>query len=175
MLDTLITSKTRVKLLLKFFLNSNNAAYLRSLSGEFGESTNAIRGELNRFEEAGLLESFLKGNKKMYQANVRHPLFNDIHNLLLKHTGIDQVIERILNNIGDLEQAWVVGDFARGKDSPIIDLLLAGKNIDIAYLSTLIEKTETLIHRRIRYIILNGKEVKENLKTFTEALLLFKR
>lgn len=164
-----------MKLLLKFFLNSNNAAYLRSLSGEFGESTNAIRGELNRFEEAGLLESFLKGNKKMYQANVRHPLFNDIHNLLLKHTGIDQVIERILNNIGDLEQAWVVGDFARGKDSPIIDLLLAGKNIDIAYLSTLIEKTETLIHRRIRYIILNGKEVKENLKTFTEALLLFKR
>ncbi|MDD3011868.1 MAG: ArsR family transcriptional regulator, partial [Bacteroidales bacterium] len=118
MLDTLITSKTRVKLLLKFFLNSNNAAYLRSLSGEFGESTNAIRGELNRFEEAGLLESFLKGNKKMYQANVRHPLFNDIHNLLLKHTGIDQVIERILNNIGDLEQAWVVGDFAQGKDSP---------------------------------------------------------
>jgi hypothetical protein len=174
-LDTLITSKTRVKLLLKFFLNSNNAAYLRSLSGEFGESTNAIRGELNRFEEAGLLESFLKGNKKMYQANVRHPLFNDIHNLLLKHTGIDQVIERILNNIGDLEQAWVVGDFAQGKDSPIIDLLLVGKNIDIAYLSTLIEKTETLIHRRIRYIILNGKEVKENLKTFSEALLLFKR
>jgi len=174
-LDTLITSKTRVKLLLKFFLNSNNAAYLRSLSGEFGESTNAIRGELNRFEEAGLLESFLKGNKKMYQANVRHPLFNDIHNLLLKHTGIDQVIERILNNIGDLEQAWVVGDFAQGKDSPIIDLLLVGKNIDIAYLSTLIEKTEALIHRRIRYIILNGKEVKENLKTFSEALLLFKR
>jgi len=164
-----------VKLLLKFFLNSNNAAYLRSLSGEFGESTNAIRGELNRFEEAGLLESFLKGNKKMYQANVRHPLFNDIHNLLLKHTGIDQVIERILNNIGDLEQAWVVGDFAQGKDSPIIDLLLVGKNIDIAYLSTLIEKTEALIHRRIRYIILNGKEVKENLKTFSEALLLFKR
>ncbi|HPE86935.1 MAG: ArsR family transcriptional regulator [Bacteroidales bacterium] len=164
-----------MKLLLKFFLNSNNAAYLRSLSGEFGESTNAIRGELNRFEEAGLLESFLKGNKKMYQANVRHPLFNDIHNLLLKHTGIDQVIERILNNIGDLEQAWVVGDFAQGKDSPIIDLLLVGKNIDIAYLSTLIEKTEALIHRRIRYIILNGKEVKENLKTFSEALLLFKR
>ncbi|MDD3011711.1 MAG: hypothetical protein PHU97_10385 [Bacteroidales bacterium] len=74
-----------------------------------------------------------------------------------------------------MEQAWVVGDFAQGKDSPIIDLLLVGKNIDIAYLSTLIEKTEALIHRRIRYIILNGKEVKENLKTFSEALLLFKR
>ena len=51
MLDTLITSKTRIKLLLKFFLNAQTKSYLRSLEGEFGESTNAIRLELNKFEE----------------------------------------------------------------------------------------------------------------------------
>ncbi len=50
MLGTLITSKTRVKLLLKFFLNSNAKAHLRGLETEFGESSNAIRLELNRFE-----------------------------------------------------------------------------------------------------------------------------
>ena len=55
MIETLISSKTRIKLLLKFFLNSNTTAYLRSLESEFGESTNAIRIELNRLEEAGML------------------------------------------------------------------------------------------------------------------------
>ena len=53
MLESLITSKTRIKLLLKFFLNSSTKAYLRGLEAEFGESTKAIRLELNRFEQIG--------------------------------------------------------------------------------------------------------------------------
>ena len=51
MIETLISSKTRVKLLLKFFLNSRNTAYLRNLEEEFEESTNGIRVELNKFEK----------------------------------------------------------------------------------------------------------------------------
>ena len=54
MLDSLITSKTRVKLL-KFFMNPETRSYLRSLAEEFGESTNAVRVELNRLEKAGIL------------------------------------------------------------------------------------------------------------------------
>jgi DNA-binding transcriptional regulator PaaX len=68
MIETLISSKTRVKLLLKFFLNSKNSSYLRGLEAEFGESTNAIRLELNKLEEAGLLSSELNGNKKFFKA-----------------------------------------------------------------------------------------------------------
>jgi DNA-binding MarR family transcriptional regulator len=56
-LDTLIQSKTRLKLLLRFFLNPESSAYLRGLAQEFNESTNAVRVELNRFEEAGLIQS----------------------------------------------------------------------------------------------------------------------
>ena len=63
MIESLISSKTRVKLLLKFFLNSKNSSYLRGLESEFGESTNAIRIELNKLEDAGLLSSNLEGNK----------------------------------------------------------------------------------------------------------------
>ena len=173
-LDTLITSKTRIKLLLKFFLNSSNASYLRNLSAEFDESTNAIRGELNRFENAGLLESFNDGNKKMYRANINHPLFNDIHNILLKHTGIDKVIDSILSKIGQLQQAWVVGEFAKGNDSSIIDLILIGTGIDVKFLNELIDKTEKLINRKIRYIILSLKESPEYIQSFPEALLLYK-
>lgn len=64
MIETLISSQTRIKLLLKFFLNSNTKAYLRSLESEFSESSNAIRLELNRLEQSGMLSSFMEGNKK---------------------------------------------------------------------------------------------------------------
>ena len=93
MLETLITSKTRIKLLLKFFLNANNTGYLKNLESEFEDSSNGIRVELNKFEQAGLLSSVLIGNKKIFQANTRHPLFSDIHNIIMKYTGIDQIVD----------------------------------------------------------------------------------
>ena len=64
MIEALISSKTRIKLLLKFFLNSSNRAYLRGLEEEFVESTKAIRLELNNLEKAGMLSIDVHGNKK---------------------------------------------------------------------------------------------------------------
>ena len=99
MLENLITSKTRVKLLLKFFLNSHTQAHLRGLESEFGESTNAIRLELNRFEQAGMLTSHTEGNRKVFSANPSYPLFPEIQNLLHKHLGIDQLIEQVIEKL----------------------------------------------------------------------------
>ena len=95
MLENLITSKTRIKLMIKFFVNSDTTAYLRNLSEEFGESTNGIRQELNRFEDAKLLESKTEQNKKVYQANTNHPYFKDMHHLLLKYVGIDEIVDSV--------------------------------------------------------------------------------
>ncbi len=175
MLDTLITSKTRIKLLMKFFLNSNSEAYLRNLATEFGESSNAIRVELNKFEEAGLLSSTQKGNKKYFQANTKHPLFSSIHNLLLRNIGIDRIIENVISEIGDLMRVYLVGDFAKGKDSAIIDLIFVGDNINTAYLLSLIQKSEKLIKRKIRYLVFGVDEVVEFLKQkdASEYLLLW--
>jgi len=151
LIATLISSKTRIKLLLKFFLNSSNSSYLRGLEQEFGESSNSIRLELNRFEKSGLLKSSLKGNKKYFQANTNHPLFGDIHNIVKKHIGFDQIILNILEKLGDLQQVYVLGAFARGLDSSVIDLMLIG-DINKSYFIQLLEKVEVLIGRRIRYI-----------------------
>ncbi|MED4366387.1 hypothetical protein P9277_07900 [Schinkia azotoformans] len=86
MLDILITSKTRVKLLVKFFGNPNTKSYLRELADEFGDSTNSIRIELNRMVEAGLLNVWSEEPYKVYQANKQHEYFTDIHNIVLKMT-----------------------------------------------------------------------------------------
>lgn len=176
MLDTLITSKTRLKLLLKFFLNSGSRAHLRNLEAEFGESTNSIRLELNKFEDAGLLKSEMNGNKKVFRANTGHPLFQDIHNILLKTIGLDQVVDRVLNKLGNVDKAYVTGDFAHGIDTPIIDLVLVGREINQEYLVKLATKTEELINRKIRYVIFQPQEFEQYRSKLTEKdmLLLWK-
>lgn len=162
MLETLISSKTRIKLLLKFFLNSKMTAYLRSLESEFGDSTNAIRLELNRLEKAGMLSSFMQGNKKMFTANTQHPLFNEVHNILLKHIGIDRLIEGVIDRLGAVERVYLSGQFAKGLDSPIIDLIILG-NIDQAYLIRLISRVEPIIKRKVRYLIYQTVEFTDEL------------
>ena len=173
MIEALITSKTRVKLLLKFFLNSETTSYLRDLAGEFGESTNAIRLELNHMEKAGLLNTRSRGNKKVFQANRQHPLYDIIRQLLLKHTGIDQIIENVVMNLRGLQSAYLTGSFAHGRDSQLIELLLIGSTIDEAYLLQVIEKVKPMIKREIRYTIIevNGSPVQR--PELSEALLLW--
>lgn len=157
MIEALISSKTRIKLLMKFFINSNTTAYLRSLEGEFGESTNAIRIELNRLEKAGLLTTQTSGNKKLFQANTNHPLYREIHNILLKQIGIDKVIAQVVERLGKVEKVYLAGAFSKGTDSPIIDLILIGE-IDRTYLTYLIQKAEEAVKRKIRYLIYSVDE-----------------
>jgi hypothetical protein len=163
MINALITSETRIKLLRKFFLNGSTKAHLRGLETEFGESTNAIRLELNRFEEAGLLNSLRDGNKKVYQANRNHPLFGDIHNIIMKEAGIDRVIEKVIHRLGNLISIYLTGDFARGKDSPVIDLILVGINIDREYLARKVMQAEELVGRKVSYVVLHPDEAENHL------------
>ncbi len=156
LLESLITSKTRIKLLLKFFLNPENQAYLRGLAEELGESTNAIRVELNRLTEAGLLESTTSGRTRLYRANQQHSLFPDLHSVVKKYLGIDKV-QAILNDMGKVELAFITGDYAQGMDSGIIDLVLVGE-IDKAYIQHIVEKAENIIKRKIRVLVLNRGE-----------------
>jgi hypothetical protein len=172
MINALITSETRIKLLRKFFLNSSTRAHLRGLETELGESSNAIRIELNRFEEAGLLHSLRDGNKKIYHANCDHPLFGEIHSIIMKDAGIDRVIEKVIHRIGNLDIVYLTGDFARGKDSPVIDLILVGEDIDREYLARKIMQAEELVGRKVSYVVLLPDEAERHLLKLKKSDLL---
>lgn len=176
MLDSLITSKTRLKLLLKFFSNANTQSYLRSLADEFGESTNSVRIELNRLSDAGFLNSSQEGNTVVYKANKRHPLFPEISGIVSKYLGLDSLIEEVIMKLGDLKQAWVIGDYAKGKDSGLIDLVLVGK-IDENFLQTLVHKAESMIQRKIRTLILQESELSsfEDKLQLNKAIILYNK
>ena len=159
MLESLITSKTRIKLLLKFFINPLTKSYLRELAKEFDVSTNSIRLELNRLEKSNLLISETQGRTVQYKANTKNTLFKDIRSVVLKYVGIDSLIENIISKIGELSSAYIIGDSAHGMDTGIIDIVLIG-NIDKNVLNQLVEKTEKLINRKIKWLILEEKEFK---------------
>jgi len=154
MLESLITSKTRIKLLMKFFLNPGTQAYLRGLATEFGESTNAIRVELNRLTKAKLIKVVNSGRIVEYRANKDHALFNDIRNVVKKFVGLDKLAEALAGKLGDLQSAYIIGDYAKGTDSGLIDLALVG-NVDDKKLKEITSKMENLIKRKIRTLILN--------------------
>jgi predicted transcriptional regulator len=169
----LISSKTRIKLLVRFFFNPAIKSYLRELAKEFDLSTNAVREELNQLTKTNLLKSHKNGRNVYYAANPDHPLFPELKSMVSKMMGMDQVIDGIVNRLGDLEAAYLIGDYAEGKDTGIIDLILVG-NINNYHLADLSKKTERYINRKIRTLVLSSTEYatfKEKMKTQTHLLL----
>ena len=165
LLSGLISSKTRVKLLMRFFLNPQTRSYLRELAKEFDVSTNAVREELNQLTQTHLLKKRKKRPERLSTAPTRtHTLFPELRSMVQKVMGIDQVIEGIVNRIGKLEKAYLIDDYAEGKDSGIIDVLLVG-DIDQYHLNDLTQKTERYVKRKIRHLVLNPDEF----KTFSAA------
>ena len=153
MLETLITSKTRIRILVKFFINVANNGYLRGLAEELNESTNSIRKELNNLLEAGYLERESVNNKIIYRANSKHPLFGVLQKIIRQHIGIDAMVEMILNRIGNIEKVIVIGDYADGKDTGVIEVILIGNDLNSEYIDQLAIKIESEIKRKIKFYI----------------------
>jgi len=152
-LGELITSKTRLRLLIKFFISQANRGYLNGLATEMGESSNAIRKELNHLHDAGYLEKGKSNNKVEYKANIKHPLFDVLQKVVLKHLGLEDLVETVLERMGHVKQIVLVGDYAKGNDSGKIEVFLIGKNLNMEYIAQLEEKIEKLIKRKVSFYL----------------------
>ena len=153
MLNKLITSKTRLRLLIKFFINQANSGYLNGLASEFNESTNSIRKELNHLSEAGYLEKYKDHNKVGYKANIEHPLFDMLQKVVYKHLGLEEIVERVLERMGPIQKILLIGDYAQGLDSGTIDVVLIGNKLNTEYIEALEEKVEGLIERKVNFYL----------------------
>ena len=158
MLDSLITSKTRIRLLVKFFISAANAGHLRGLATEFNESTNAIRKELNNLTEAGYLEKENIQNRVQYKANSKHPLFGSLQDIVRKYLGLDTIVEQVLDRMGAVEQIVLTGDYANGIDSGTIEATIVGHALNENYLKNLEIKIEAVIGRKVRFTLLSAAD-----------------
>jgi glutathione peroxidase-family protein len=140
-------------MLIKFFINTANKGYLNGLANEFNESTNSIRKELNNLSAAGYLLKVKSNNKVIYNANKKHPLFTVLQKVIRQHLGIEEIIDSILDKIGDVNSVAIVGDYAKGIDSGLIKIVLLGSDINVNYLEDLIVKIEKKITRKVSFKI----------------------
>ena len=157
MLGELITSKTRLRLLIKFFISQANKGHLNGLANEMGESTNGIRKELNHLQKAGYLKKFRVNNKVEYKANSNHPLFETLRKVVLKHLGLEDLVEKVLERIGNLDKIILIGDYAKGIDSGVIEVFLIGQDLNMVYISQLEDKVENLIGRKVSKFLFGFK------------------
>jgi len=158
MLGSLITSKMRVQILMRLFLNPDSRAYLRELAQEFDASPGHVRTELQQLSETGLLTSEKDGRQVQYRADRSHPLFPELQSMVRKALGMDRILDSIIERLGKLEAAYLTGDYAQGKDTGIVDLVLVG-DVNPRNLDDLVRKTERYIQRRIRTLVLSADEL----------------
>lgn len=166
-LDKIFSGKIRVQLLTKLLLNPSRTVHLRGLERDLGVSSNTVRTELNKLsemqlikEESNELVAKASTRTKYYSVNTAHPLFKSLRGLILQYVGLDQVVENVLVKLGNVEQVYLTGDLAQGKNSPFVDLVVVG-DVDKTYLYQLIEKAETLIDKKIRVALYISEEFSE--------------
>jgi hypothetical protein len=82
------------------------------------------------------------------------------------------VIEKVIHRIGNLIAVYLIGDFAHGKDSPVIELILVGDSIDSEYLSRKVMQAEKLISRKVNYRVLDPLEAEISLESMKPTELL---
>tara|TARA_X000000950_G_C13921180_1_gene663488 strand:+ start:5636 stop:6085 length:450 start_codon:yes stop_codon:yes gene_type:complete len=140
-------------------VNIANKGYLNSLANEFGESTNSVRKELNNLTNAGYLQYSNMNNKVVYKANTSHPLFKELQSVVRRHLGLEQIAENIFLKIGSVKKIYILGDYAKGIDSGLIEVLIVGDNVDLKYLRDLEKKVEKLISRKVVFLV-SSKETK---------------
>ena len=158
MLNSLITSKTRLRVLVKFFIRAANTGHLNALASEFGESTNGVRKELNKLKDAGYLISNKEQNKVIYRANTEHPLYSVLQQLVKKHLRLDEMVETIVKRIGDVQKIILIGDYAKGIDSGLIEVLLIANDINLEYVDELEKKLKNKIGRKVVFSMQSEEE-----------------
>ena len=92
--------------------------------------------------------------------DITNSLFKDLQSVVKKFVGLDKVAEELAAKLGDIQAAYVIGDYAKGIDSGLIDLVLVGQ-VDDEKLKEVTEKTEGLIDRKIRTLVLKQSDLKK--------------
>ncbi len=167
MLSELFSSRTRIQLLVKLFLNPDISCYLCELAGEFGISPNAVKEELDSLTEAGYLEKKKQGRSLFFRANTAHPIFPELHSIVKKSLGIDKVVEEVRRDLGDVKAVYILDDDAVGKDSGLIDLLIVGE-VKAERLQEYVRITEGKIQRKLRIMMLSQEEFEVSRRVYLQ-------
>ena len=140
-------------MLIKFFISAANNGYLNGLANEFNESTNSIRKELNNLSNAGYLLKSKDNNRVIYNANTSHPMFEVLQKIVRQHLGLEEIVETVIERIGNVDQIALTGKYAKGIDSGIIEIIINGTDVNKDYLENIKPKIKKKIGREVSFLL----------------------
>ncbi len=154
-------------MLIKFFVSAANNGYLNGLASEFNESTNSIRKELNNLSSAGYLLKSKENNRIVYNANTSHPMFEVLQKIVRQHLGLQDIVETVIDRIGDVDQIALTGKYAQGIDSGNIEIVINGLKVNNEYLESIKPKIKKKIGREVSFLL--------NQKLDANSIILYKK
>lgn len=166
MLETIFGSKLRSRLLGWLFTHPDERYFVRQLTGLLkADSTNVSR-ELARLEKVGILTSTKEGKQKYYQANRKSPIYNELHGLIIKTTGVADVLRAALSpSAGQIRVAFIFGSIASGNADKRsdVDVMIVG-DISFGDIVSLLSGAEEQLGREINSVVYAAAEFRRKAK-----------
>ena len=164
MLEHLITSKAKRRLLKLFITNPDSAFYIREIAKLTGEPINGVRRELGHLESAGLVKPRREGNLKYYSLVREFPFYPELKKIIYATVGLGDYLNNKFKEPQQIDLAFIYGSVAKNAETAKsdIDLFVVGE-IDEADLHTLASRIEADIRRNINYVLMTRTEFQERL------------
>ncbi len=122
-------SETRRSVLAILYRDPNQSFYVRQIIRMIGSGHGSVQRELKQLSEAGILTRSHKGRDVYYQANLNCPIYEELRGLILKTSGLADILRAALSPLDNrIEAAFIYGSFTVGRDttSSDVDLMVIG-------------------------------------------------
>lgn len=165
MLELLIPSKTRIRLLTLFLMNPGRAYYIREIERMTGEHYAAVYKELGNLASFGILSGEHKGKQMYYSVNQGHFLYHELQQIVLKTEGVVKSLREQLQNLQGISCLFIYGSYAAGtadKESDI-DLFIVG-DVEEGEIITAVHTAEKILQREINYTLMSEIEYRKRQK-----------
>lgn len=159
MLDKIIISRVRVKVLCLFLLNPGKIFYVREIVRKTKEEINAVRRELAHLEKAKMLKKEKRANRLYYSFRRDYPLYFELLEIISKAYGLGAEILKQKARLGTIKFVMLSGKFIRGKERKAddVDLLVVG-DVVLPQLSQIIRAEEVKQDKEINYTVMTEEE-----------------
>ncbi|MFA6961493.1 MAG: nucleotidyltransferase domain-containing protein [Opitutaceae bacterium] len=149
----------RAEVLRLLFAEEGRELHLRELTRQSGLTLGTLQTEVEKLCAADLLLSRRDGNRRYFQANASHPLFTDLRQLVLKTSGLREVLIEALRGLDGVELAFVFGSLASGtgKAGSDVDLLIIG-DVGLRALAPRLRKATEQLGREINPVTMTATE-----------------
>ena len=157
-LEKIVSSKVRAAFFRILFGISPQELHLREIQRRSGLAIETVRKEAVKLETLGIIQKRRDGNRTYFKANMEHPIYKEIHQLVVKTSGLADILRKALT-IDDIHFAFVFGSIANGNANieSDIDLFIIGETT-LRQVSNMLKEPSLYLGRKINSHVMTLKE-----------------